>query len=668
MLNTSHRPRVIMRKAALTTVLTAIALLILAPEAAAQESSMACQAIPTLMQRFLANHVSVQKQDDALVDKVVDLYVDRLDPTRSLLTASEYDKLRKDVKALYTDVEVGKCERFEALHKKEVKLHKDMEVWVRKSLAKPVKIDETITLQVDPEKRERPKNAKELAALRNKLIQFQLVNYVKNGTAPDEAQKKLVHRYELITRRVSEFNTIDQYSAFLNAFANALDPHSTYFSPDDLEDFRISMDLALEGIGAVLSSRDGYTTVQEVVPGGAADRQGGLKTKDKIIAVAQGQDGESVDVIDMALRDVVRMIRGKKDTTVKLTILRQGERTERHELLITRDKIDLKEQAAKLRWEEVNHGGKKMKLAIIDLPSFYGGRREAGARNCTDDVRELLDEANKKGADGVLLDLSRNGGGLLQAAVDISGFFVARGPIVSVEGPSSRSETVEDTDPRIHYNGPLVVLTSLSSASASEILAGALKDYRRAVIVGDVQTYGKGTVQNIINLPTGFGALKITTALFFIPGGTTTQSAGVAADVVVPSLLAGQDFGERFQPNALPAGTIPPFRGRAINSDDTKHHFAPLTDDLLTSLSKRSAARIAADEEFKKLAEETRKFKANEGVVKLADILADKAPGDDETTEEDKPRTDELTPQAKEALRVLADLADLQRSTAVGKK
>lgn len=533
-----------------------------------------------------------------------------------------------------------------------------MEAFARQVLSDPaMKIDETLTLELDADKRPRPRTAAERAELRTRLLHFQLANYVRAGTALDDAKKRLIHRYELITKRVEEQSEADFYTEFLNAFANALDPHSTYFSADMLEDFRISMDLSLEGIGAVLQSRDGYTTIQEIVPGGAADRQGGLKTKDKIIAVTQVPDGEPVDVIDMSLRDVVRLIRGKKGTQVRLTVLRQGEKTESHDFTITRDKIDLKEQAARLRWQDVERGGRTLKLAVIELPSFYGGGRGKEARDAVRDVRNLLREVRDKKADGVLLDLSRNGGGLLQGAVDIAGLFLAEGPMVGIDGPSTPSQVLEDDDDAVQYAGPLVVLTSKASASASEIVAGALKDYRRAVIVGDSQTFGKGSVQNIINLPAGFGALKVTTAMFFRPGGKSTQSRGVEADIVLPSVLDTDEIGEASQKFALPTRTIPAFLGQKVQGDDDRSRWTPISDARLAALAAASKARVVATKAFDEVREAIAKRQKNNGPMKIAELLEDAEAEEGDGEEEAAEKKDELSPQALEALQVLADLA-----------
>ncbi len=629
--------------------LLALLLVPLAVFEARADNTLSCPTLPSLMERYVELHVGQRKADDALLDRAIDRYVERLDPSKSLFLASEIREVRTRLRRFMTEVKAGDCSALDSLKGMQLARQKETEAWFRKALADPkLTIDEAVSLKVDPDDRKHPETAAERDDLRRKLMHFQLANYVTAGTELAEAKKRLVHRYELITRRIDEQSPADIYSNFLDAYANGLDPHTSYFSAEALEDFRISMNLSLEGIGAVLSSDDGYTVVQEVVPGGAADREGTLREKDRIIAVSQGEAGEPTDVIDMALRDVVRLIRGKKGTEVKLTVLRKTPKPRTLNIMITRDKIDLSEQAAKLRIEEVETDGRKVKLGVLDLPSFYGGRGPE-ARRCTDDVRKLLRDAKKQGVEGLVLDLSRNSGGLLTAAVDISGMFLRTGPMVAIDGPDTPSQELTDDDEGVEWSGPLVVLTSALSASASEILAGAIKDYRRGVVVGDERTFGKGTVQNVVNLPVGFGALKVTTAMFFRPSGASTQSAGVDADVVVPSGIDLDTFGERHQAGALATRTIPRFASKAANGG-----WKAVMPDVIKALAARSAVRLAKDPEFAKVRERLEKARKNDGEVKVAELLSDKDKDDDE--DEDAKDKEKLSPQAKEALHVLADL------------
>ena len=529
-------------------------------------------------------------------------------------------------------------------------------------------LDDSVELQIDPDERGYPASASAREKLLRSLVHFQLSNYLSSGETLDEAKKRLVERYERRTKRMRELETVDLYSSFLDSFALSLDPHSNYLSAEVLEDFRISMSLSLEGIGVALAERDGYSVVERIIPGGAADRLGDvLRPKDKIIAVAEAE-GEPVSIIDMPLRDAVSLIRGKKGTEVKLTVLRQGETTERFGVSIERDTIDLAEQAAKLRFEERELNGKKYKLALVELPSFYGDS-DPSRRQCTDDLEKILAEVKQSGADGLLLDLSRNGGGLLEHAVKISGFFLRKGEVVGVENSRGQLQVLSDRDERILYTGPMVVHTSRISASASEILAGALKDYKRAIITGDDHTFGKGTVQTVTPLPAGHGALKVTTALFFRPGGKSTQNDGVSADISIPSLLLAQDFGEKEQPHALKSDTVTPFLSSYANAIGPSDRWSRVSAPVISELAKRSQARVSKDEEFKQIQADIEEARENDGIVKLADMLKEKeeakakdaAEGeadDADVTDDDE---DELTPQTEEALNVLADLIAVSR-------
>jgi carboxyl-terminal processing protease len=289
-----------------------------------------------------------------------------------------------------------------------------------------------------------------------------------------------------------------------------------------------------------------------------------------------------------------------------------------------RDKINLEEQAARLTFETVEIDGKEEKLAIIDLPSFYGGRDPLERKSSTD-LRKLLREAEESNAVGLLLDLSRNGGGLLDTARDIAGFFIREGGVVAVKDEYGKVQVMHDDDPKILFSGPMVVLTSRISASASEIVAGAMKDYHRAVLVGDDHTFGKGTVQTLVPLPPGLGALKVTTALFFRPGGDSTQHSGVASDIVLPSPFNSDDFGESNQPYALESAKIEPFLAANANIDESgptpRDFYEPVTPAIVTQLASLSAKRIAASEEFAEVQRKLGESEQRGGVIRLSEIL-----------------------------------------------
>ncbi len=631
---------------------TALALLLLFSSAQA-ENRLKCTLVPDLMERLLEVHINQGKHDKALERRVADNFLRAMDPTRTLLLANEAKKLKRKVLSF---LKSKKCSQLKSLRRQNISLHKNMLAFVKRILKNPnYKLRKDIQILADSDERPQPKREREQSKLREELIHFQIAGYLATEVELKEAKRKLIHRYELISKRIKEQTQEDFNAFFLDVFAESLDPHSSYLSAEAIEDFRISMGLSLEGIGAVLRQEDGYTVIHEIVPGGPADRHGDIKVKDRITAVAQ-EEGEAVDVVDMSLRKVVRLIRGKKGTRVKLSILRQGEKTRSLIRTITRDKVDLKEQAAKLRWERVKRGERELKLAIIDLPSFYGSSN-FGGRQCVDDLRALLIEVAMEKADGLLLDLSRNSGGLLHHAVELTGLFLGTGAVVGVKGKGAR-QILRDEDPLIQFRAPLVVLSSRVSASASEILAGAIKDYKRGLIVGDAQSYGKGSVQNVISLPLGLGALKVTTALFFRPGGQSTQSMGVEADILVPSAYDAEIFGESTQKNHLAPRSMDAFYSASANQ--SKGGYRPITAKIIQKLSKLSKHRIEADGEFQKQAEELEKAKKNRKFIKVADLLEKKGEEEEkkekQTTEEKKKEEEKLSIQAKEAVQILADL------------
>jgi carboxyl-terminal processing protease len=637
----------------------------------ARATALTCEALPNLVDAILQNHVKYRKLDEGLEVRAVDAYVKRLDPSHTLLLEKDVTELKQSLRPVFTEIQEGKCDRLKKTQLGMVTRYHDMESYFRSLVERQgYQIDSKVSLITDPEKRGYPKTVDERNELYQKLAHFQMSNYVSAGTSLEEAKKQLVHRYELLSKQAAEQKTEEVYTAFLDSFASSLDPHSNYLSADDVEDFQIGMGLSLEGIGLALSSRDGYVVVEEVIAGGAAERQQSIKRKDKIIAVTQ-EGAAPMNVIDMPLRDVVKLIRGKKGTPVELTVLRQGDTTERFNTTIVRDKINLEEQAAKLRFETRQVDGKTFKLAILELPSFYGDR-DSSKRQSIRDVEELLGQAEKEKADGLLLDLSRNGGGLLEHAVGISGLFLRKGPMVAVQHSPSQTQMLPDPDGEIRYSGPLVVLTSRASASASEILAGALKDYKRAVIVGDDHTFGKGTVQSVVPLREGLGALKITTALFFRPGGESTQLAGVPADVVIPSQFDLSEFGEGTQPYSLPGQKIDAFASPAANGVAPEDgHYQPVTPDVVKALAGRSQSRIAQSTEFAEMAKKRDEAKKNQGLIRLDQIEKDKKEDEDadakETTASARAAAREKSPQVQEAVTILADLVSLQQGPAGAK-
>jgi len=422
----------------------------------------------------------------------------------------------------------------------------------------------------------------------------------------EEARASIRRKYHSAHLRMDQTSRNEVVSMYLNSFTATYDPHSSYMSPDEQENFNISLRLSLEGIGATLRWDDGYTIISSVIPGGAAAREGTLKIEDKIIGVAQGKDSPFEDVRNLRLIDVVKLIRGKRGSLVRLGYLRKadGVQEKRFEVAIQRDKIVLTDREAKGTVREVKRPDREQpyKIGIIELPSFYVDFSQRDAhpdqyKSSSRDVERILQKFNSQNVEAVLLDLRDNGGGGLDEAVSLSGLFLERGPIVRVKN-NRDIQTYDNPHDAPVYRGQMVVMINRYSASASEILAGAMKDYGRAIVVGDRATFGKGTVQNIISLPTGQGALKTTVAKFYRPGSSSTQNKGVESDIVLPSLNNYLEIGESSLENAMPWDAL------------AKGNLKPWSDPqaYIPSMLERSEQRQQTSEYFRKVREDVQTY------------------------------------------------------------
>lgn len=632
------------------------------------------------MERFLADHYAIKNMTQEIKTHAVDQMTNSLDPSKTLLYDADVERLKPVLLGIFTGMQSGDCSALQQVHNLLVARARENEGMVKKILGPGYRLDETVELNSNVKKRPYVKTAAEKYGFLKKFVQFQIENALLAGADLAEAKRQQIHRYERQTIRTVERNPEKLITLFAEAFARALDPHTSYLSSENLEDLRIQMQLSLEGIGAVLSIDNDFTVIEELIPGGGAERSGLLKPKDKIIAVAQ--EGEKpVSVIDMELRDTIKMIRGKKGTQVTLTILRQAEYTDRFDVTITRDKIDIKEQEAKLVYEKRTVDGRPYLFGVIDLPSFYGNEEEN--KSCYQDVKSLLAEAKRRQVDGIVLDLSRNSGGLLKEAVRLAGLFLDRGGIVATKDnhqlvtilANGPAESVMEEDrrkvlafptetPHTPFTGPLVVLTSRLSASASEIVAGALKDYRRAVIVGPDHTFGKGSVQVLTPLRGDLGAMKITTGLYFLPGGKSTQKMGVEADVRLPFWFSLEEIGETALDYPLPVQQIPPFL--TIPGNGTPP-WKPLKQPLLEELAARSRARVAKDAKFSEIIKSNQEAAGKKGMIRLTDLRKEmeKEGGGkkrESRSEQRKKARDQYAPFVNESINVLIDIVTLGSS------
>lgn len=462
--------------------------------------------------------------------------------------------------------------------------------------------------ETDRDKEAWCKDRAELDDVWRKMIKSQALSLKLAGKTQPEIAKTLRERYERFLKSVNQFNSEDVFGVYMNSITEAYDPHTNYFSPKAADLFKQSMSLSLEGIGARLQTENDYTKVAEVITGGPADKSKLIMANDRIIAVGQGETGEMVDVIGWRIDEVVKLIKGPKGTTVRLSILpvETGVNGPAKIVTLVRDKINLEDQRAKKSVIKYQRNGKEMKLGVITLPSFYMDFDEYRKGNpnytsTTRDVQKLITELKAEKIDGLVLDLRNNGGGSLSEAIDLTGLFIKEGPVVQVRDNMNKVSIGSDDNPSVAYNGPLVVLTNRFSASASEILAGAIQDYRRGVVVGE-STFGKGTVQTVIQLSRYLdskepvGDLKVTFQKFYRVTGSSTQHRGVTPDVLLPSALAPEQFGESSSPGALPWDEI----------QGTLYQKTPMVNERqIANLNKAYHERLKTDALLKKLVDET---------------------------------------------------------------
>lgn len=448
-------------------------------------------------------------------------------------------------------------------------------------------------------------DVEELNNIWRKRVKNDMLNLLLTGKEKTEIKDTLKKRYQRIYTSTFQLDSNDIFQTFVNAYTTTIEPHTSYFSPRTSENFDISMRLSLEGIGAVLRSENDYTLIQKVIPGGPADLSKKLHSKDKIIGVGQGKSGEILDVIGWRLDDVVELIRGPKDTVLRLEIIpaKTGNEDLTRVITLTRDKIKLEESASKSTVIDLPELDKK--IGVIDIPTFYvdfeaQAKGDPDFRSTSRDVRKLISDLNKEGVEGIIIDLRANGGGSLSESLALTGLFIKEGPVVQTKSSSGEIDINNDPDPSLFYAGPLAVLVDRNSASASEIFAGAIQDYQRGIIIGE-PTYGKGTVQNIVDLnhfiknpKVDHGKLKTTIAQFFRVSGGSNQNKGVIPDIIFPTAINIEDHGERSLENSLPWDEVEPAKYLKVN--------APLKDyKIIRSLHED---RVNSDKAFKLLLEQ----------------------------------------------------------------
>ena len=494
------------------------------------------------------------------------------------------------------------------------KRYQERAEFIKQEIKKPFAFTADETFNTDREKAAWPNTVEEQNDLWRKILKNQALE-LKLGNRKDSVVTATMNqRYANLDKAINRIKSADVFQLYMNSFAEALDPHTNYLSPTNADRFNQEMSQSLEGIGAMLQEDGEYIKITNVLPGGPAFKSNLLKTNDKIAGVAQGDNGAIVNTMNWQVDEVVKLIKDPKGTIVRLQVISPNALAGAppKEIRLVREKIKLEEQRAKKEVIEVTDNGKAFKIGVINVPMFYrdfeGARkREEGFSSTTSDVKKFIEELKVDKVDGIVIDLRDNGGGSLTEAIDLTGLFIPKGPVVQVKESTGETEVYSDKDGgSVVYDGPMAVLVNRFSASASEIFAAAIQDYKRGIIVGG-QTFGKGTVQTLIDLnqwlpkePEKVGQVKMTIQKFYRINGSSTQHKGVTPDIELPSAFSAEEYGESSQPSALPWDQI----------NSTRYDLSRGIDDkVLSRLRSRFDQRLKSDPELKQLAQDLTEFK-----------------------------------------------------------
>lgn len=660
-------------------------------------------------------HYKPVKLDDNFSAKILDNYIDTLDNNKVYFYAQdieEFQVYRTEVDDAIKSGDVDMAFRIFTLYVKRIQERTD---YALKLLEKDFdfSIDEEYIW--DREKLDRVTTEEQMNDLWRKRVKNDFLNLKLAGKEEDKIKETLSKRYKRIAKRIGESNNEDVFQYFINAYATLIEPHTSYLAPRISENFKINMSLSLQGIGALLGGTDEYVTVQKIIKGGPAEKEGNLKKGDRIVAVGQGDSGSLIDVVGWRQDDVVDKIRGDKGTVVRLAVIGENDLLDSKPRIVSivRDKVKLEEQAAQYQILDVDssmHEEKTTKVGVINLPAFYldfdaRSRGEKDFRSTTSDVRKILKEFKDKNVQALVMDLRNNGGGSLIEARDLTGLFIDKGPIVQIKNSRGGISVDRDSDKTIAWEKPMVVLTNRASASASEIFAAALQDYGRAVVVGE-RSFGKGTVQSMIPLDNyasnnehSMGQLKLTLSQFFRINGGSTQNRGVIPDIQFPERAGTDNYGESEYENALPWSSIKrsnynmqgdltkeiPFLRANYNARELVNpefafikedyeHYNKMKDDISVSLSEAVRKEETKKQENRKIERKNKRAAISEGdldplitnvnVVFNSESIEeddDDSDIDDEytNTENDSEPADDFI--LMEAARIVTDLIDLRQ-------
>lgn len=660
-------------------------------------------------------HYKPVKLDDNFSAKILDNYIDTLDNNKVYFYAQdieEFQVYRTEVDDAIKSGDVDMAFRIFTLYVKRIQERTD---YALKLLEKDFdfSIDEEYIW--DREKLDRVTTEEQMNDLWRKRVKNDFLNLKLAGKEEDKIKETLSKRYKRIAKRIGESNNEDVFQYFINAYATLIEPHTSYLAPRISENFKINMSLSLQGIGALLGGTDEYVTVQKIIKGGPAEKEGNLKKGDRIVAVGQGDSGSLIDVVGWRQDDVVDKIRGDKGTVVRLAVIGENDLLDSKPRIVSivRDKVKLEEQAAQYQILDVDSSmqeEKTTKVGVINLPAFYldfdaRSRGEKDFRSTTSDVRKILKEFKDKNVQALVMDLRNNGGGSLIEARDLTGLFIDKGPIVQIKNSRGGISVDRDSDKTIAWEKPMVVLTNRASASASEIFAAALQDYGRAVVVGE-RSFGKGTVQSMIPLDNyasnnehSMGQLKLTLSQFFRINGGSTQNRGVIPDIQFPERAGTDNYGESEYENALPWSSIKrsnynmqgdltkeiPFLRANYNARELVNpefafikedyeHYNKMKDDVSVSLSEAVRKEETKKQENRKIERKNKRAAISEGdldplitnvnVVFNSESIEeddDDSDIDDEftNTENDSEPADDFI--LMEAARIVTDLIDLRQ-------
>ncbi|QDK77827.1 tail-specific protease [Spirosoma sp. KCTC 42546] len=583
--------------------------------------SISQEKVETLVAKLLTTyHYRKVKLNDSLSSVVWDNYLKEVDGNKTYLLASDvaaFEKYRYQIDdALVNGDLTAAYDLYNVFRKR----FQERSEFIKDQIKKPFTFTEDESFNTDREKAAWPKTVEEQNDLWRKILKNQALE-LKLGNRKDSAvAATMTQRYANLDKAYGRIKSADVFQIYMNSFAEALDPHTNYFSPTNADRFNQEMSQSLEGIGAMLQEDGEYIKITSVLPGGPAFKSNLIKVNDKIAGVAQGDNGAMVNTMNWQVDEVVKLIKGPKGTVVRIQIVSPNALAGAppKEIRLVREKIKLEEQRAKKEVIEVTDNGKTFKIGVINIPMFYrdfeGARkREEGFSSTTSDVKKFIDSLKAEKVAGIVIDLRDDGGGSLTEAINLTGLFIPKGPVVQVRESTGETEVYTDPDPSVTYDGPLAVLVNRFSASASEIFAAAIQDYKRGIIVGG-QTFGKGTVQTLIDLnqwlpkePEKVGQVKMTIQKFYRINGSSTQHKGVTPDVQFPSAFSAEEYGESSQPSALPWDQINSTRYEQSRG---------LDDKILSRLRDRFDQRLKSDPELKQLAQDLADFKkAKENTV-----------------------------------------------------